>query len=179
MEYRERERMQQLRNQGKINLFEAYELEDLYKKDQEEKKEAELEKLRLAVQRIGQKMFTLTYKYGSFYSEPKDWHNIKVEIWAKDATEAAEIACKRMIDEESGWYSTGSMITDATTCRLDVFEGDQSEKHKAILVNPYGIAPSQQADGGPLGWAETVFKALTGKELEINTEYQIDIQDQS
>lgn len=161
------ERIRELERKGILNLFEGQELNVL--RGEEAKKLALLEEQRLALDkaREGKKAFILQYRRGNIFQDAKDMERVRNEIWAKDATEAAEIACTLMETQER-WNPTGISITDASSCRLDVFEGDQLTTHRPILVNPYAIAPSQQVDGGPTAFAENAMQLLTRRSVNIS-----------
>lgn len=163
-----KERVTYLERQGIINFAEAQELSGLREEQNRLAVESEERRLALEKEHEGKQAFVLKYRRGNIFQDPEDMEVVRQEIWAQNATEAAEIACGAMISGEIWGDPTGVAITDAASCRLDVFEGDQLKEHKPIWVNPYGIAPSQIKDGGPTGWAETAFKALTGKDLEIH-----------
>src|SRR3990167_4524207 len=161
------ERLKELKSKPYHNFFELEELACLRNEEAKRLESEEKERRRaLEAERAGKKLFALKYKEGNIYQKPKDMAEAREEIWAATPTEAAEIACQIMISKER-WNPTGTSITDSSSCRLDVFEGDQEQTHKPIWVNPYSIAPSQQFDGGPAAFAESALKALTGRKVNI------------
>lgn len=161
------ERIRELERKGILNLFEGQELAVLREEESERLAVEEERRQALEKEREGKKAFILKYRRGNIFQDARDMEMVREEIWAKDAAEAAEIACTSMVSQER-WNATGTSITDASSCRLDVFEGDQLRRHRPVWVNPYAIAPSQQVDGGPTAFAENAMRALTGRSVNIS-----------
>ncbi len=161
------DRLNELKSKAYLNFLE---LEELFGLRNEETRRLELEEKErcraLEAERAGKKIFDLRYKEGNIYQDPKDMAEASEKIWAATPRDATEIACQRMISKER-WNITGTSITDSLSCRLNVFEGDQSQAHKPVWVNPYSIALSQQFDGGPAAFAESALKALTGRKVSV------------
>ena len=160
------ERIRQLERQGILNMFEAQELAKLRDEQQSISIREEQIREKKEQDKIGKKMFQLKYEYGHAMMDRYKWEKRFEEIWGENATEAAELSCRRMMSQESS-SSTSYWLTDALTCRLNVFDGNQAEQHDPIWVNPYSIAPSQIADGGPFGFLEALSVGLTGNGVDI------------
>lgn len=160
------ERITALRRKWILTFAESAELDRLLEEQARLTGIEQERQARLAKEREGKQAFILNYRRGNIFQKTEDMDQISKEIWAADSLEAAEEACKIMVEEER-WNPTGIAITDALSARLNVYKGNQLEKHNPIWVNPYSIAPSQQANGGPFEFAEIVVKDLTGKDINI------------
>jgi len=161
-------RITRLRRQPILTFSQVHELDILlYEQQQEEQGRVAKEAREREMRQSGKQVFVLRYKRGTVFQSSEDMAEVVREVWANDPTEAAEISCRFMLGQESLLDPTGVHITDAASCRLDTFKGDQRQLHDPIWVNPYGIAPSQQSDGGPIGFAQDIIRAITGKNMEV------------
>lgn len=118
----------------------------------------ELETRNNQEQQTEARSFRFKYRIGTIFTDLRDFERREVIIKAPNPKQAAELAIKHILDQESE-----AIMVDAKSARINLAE-NQGRRAKGVWVSPYAVAPSWKIMPTPEEEIAAIIQAIVKRE---------------